>query len=169
MAGAVKVAGGLAREIDYDGLTLTEANTVNRVLAETLRAARMPRLKEVRTVPDWDNGIAGEGAIGLGIKALRALSTASTAEHSMAYFADQTEALVRHEVGHIVAQRYADRLADLLPRQDWERAYGVTARARDWWDECVAENFALYSAGRIDVLHPDMVNAFERITRYRWR
>ncbi len=160
-----------AKSVDYEGMTLPEMNTANRVLAEALYAGRMPKLDAIYTVGgDWDNGVAGEGVLGIGLGALHARPDTDKSAHSMAYYKDMTEALLRHEVGHLVYQRHTDRLDELLPyRKDWEKAYGVTARAKEDWNECLAENFSLYSIGRIDLLHPDMVHAFEQVTRYRWR
>jgi len=169
-AEAEKTALQFTQKVSYQGMTLNEMNTANRVLAETLYAGKMPKIKEVYTVSEWENGIAGEGVIGLGLRALRAHSEVDATTHSMAYFNNQTEALIRHEVGHLIAQQHEGDLQRLLPyRPDWEKAYGVTSRARDWYDECLAENFSLYSIGRIELLHPAVINAFEHITRYQWR
>jgi hypothetical protein len=104
--------------------------------------------------------------------------------HSMYAFDNPIEAHVRHEAGHIWAYRNESKLqqrfgfgysverdAPLEERQreyDQRMKYGVTMRARDDWQECIAENFALYSAGKVEKLHPDMVQFFQENTKWRW-
>jgi len=95
------------------------------------------------------------------------------------------EAVVRHEMGHAFHNRYSDLSAtdtrgyvvgiDDLRREavreggdrEWRDDYGITARGRDTWAECVAENFVAWSVGRTDLMNPKMVNMFDLIAEQK--
>ena len=77
---------------------------------------------------------------------------------------DQFSALMFHEFGHYIHDEYSNVIVSLDKAADSVK-YGVTARARDGWNEAVAENFALWMLGHEDVIHKDFVDVFDKISR----
>lgn len=92
--------------------------------------------------------------------------------HSEYAFSDLYEATARHEFSHAwhiqhedaIFERLGYAVDDVAPAE-FLKKYGVTWRARDNFAECVAENFALYSAGLRDRIHPDLLKLFEELIR----
>jgi len=103
--------------------------------------------------------------------------------HTLYWFEEgrHIEAIVRHEMGHAVHRRYNENSVrsasgimtgfDNLRREavrkgtdrEWRDDYGITARGRDSWNECVAENFVAWSVGRTDLMNSKMVEMFDLI------
>ena len=103
--------------------------------------------------------------------------------HTLYWFGNERniEAIVRHEMGHAFHERYSDLSAtdaqghvvgiDDLRRaavgtgtdRSWRDDYGITARGRDNWSECVAENFVAWSVGRTDLMNSKMTKMFDLI------
>jgi hypothetical protein len=85
--------------------------------------------------------------------------------HSMSVISDVTKAVVFHEIGHLLHMRNKDMFNKMRKIGERNEQYEVTGRASDGWFECIAENFAIYKMGRLDLMHPDMVKAMRSLRR----
>jgi len=144
---------------------------------------------------DMVSGIPLLGSINFDVSKIRGTQNDPSRfkEHTYYMFDDKFEAVARHEFGHAIMDFYEretrKRLSSLVPsgavsdtrlrgapktnRYYWTpisgkfvEEYGVTARARDDWGECVAENYVLYSIGRHDMMHRDMVAMFDTLKEW---
>ncbi len=101
--------------------------------------------------------------------------------HSSGAFGNLYEGCVRHEAGHMFCTEKVDLIAkffgtapsirpptaqELMRETLLAEKYGLTRRARDSWHECIAENFTLYSIGRTERMHPDMIRFFKEVIRW---
>lgn len=98
--------------------------------------------------------------------------------HTMYWFGEarNLESIVRHEWGHAVHEVFKSRRdygrgpagIDTLYEYGtpWEDKYGITARARDNWLECVAENFVAWSTGNAGMMDPAMAKRFDDIAEF---
>lgn len=94
-------------------------------------------------------------------------------DHSNYAMKDTVEAVTRHELGHLFHAQHIKDVRDELgleltdiPDAVAVADYSVTARAKDNPAECFAENFALYSKGKIERLHPKMLEFFRKHTTW---
>jgi hypothetical protein len=106
-------------------------------------------------------------------------------EHSMWASPNTYDMSLRHELGHYVhyicGREVSEHFGFITPsdslishyrtidtaRNDATAKYAITRRGEDNWRECVAENFTLYSIGKTEHMHPDMVALFDKLTTYR--
>jgi hypothetical protein len=88
------------------------------------------------------------------------------AYHSVGYYTDSLVGAVHHEMGHILHDQYPSLELDTrdVLAGVGKHVCSVTERAKDGIKECIAENFALITAGVKDLVHPIMV---ELINRYK--
>jgi hypothetical protein len=113
-----------------------------------------------------------------------ALYKAGKALPSYSYpnFKNPMEGQIRHEFGHAFHDNLKSKIDSYFHRSnklnwgdsdysdlytDLTKKYAVTTRGAESWEECVAENFTFYSAGKNARAHahPDMVKMFEAVTK----
>lgn len=161
-----------------------DANTANRVLAELIEATDGNPIGNIIADDWWSTHAATEGNGTITIsKYMRGTPYTSAAvsarqgglsrkDHSMVYFDDVTDAAIRHEFGHIFHTRndslFNQGVMEAEAGRSWKEAFAITARAKDTWAECVAENFTLYSMGYIDDMHPSFLKRLRETTNYGW-
>lgn len=90
-------------------------------------------------------------------------------EHSMYSGPDTVDLTVRHELGHYWYAKHTHDISMLYNEgMGGAERFIVTKRSADNVREMFAENFALYSEGKIELLHPDMVEFLEKNTGWKW-
>lgn len=168
----------LASHVDYgDSVSVEFAQSVNETVADVLDHCEWTEisitgrrgLAGISIVDSWNSqaDIAGAGKIEIGNMSWAYGDRPERVHLLSAYmFDDGIEGAVRHELGHIFDEHNSAEFSNLLKAADWQEKFGVTKRARDNRGECVAENFALYSAGKRDGMHPDMITLLRRLTTW---
>ena len=164
----------LADTVSYGEYGIDRANQINELVAEILDAANMKKLDALETIAQSWNSIAQENGILIGERAwANRLNPDAAWQHTMNNFDDALEATIRHEMGHVFHNQNRDRFmpqimwdAQGVGWEEWKDAYGVTSRARDNWEECVAENFVLFSIGKTEQIHPAMISVFKELTKW---
>ncbi len=84
---------------------------------------------------------------------------------------NSVEMVANHELGHYVHSNFRDEIDFPLlhgkSAREVMQAHNVSLRSQQGWEECVAENFALYIDGKGNEVAPDLRAIFERLVHLR--
>jgi len=137
-------------------------NLVNRVVFDCLCRFHLPRLRSIRIenrgkLTRYPGMMSGRGVMYLNVfKATQ-------------WSLELIELTIRHEIGHYFQAFYEDDIDEYFgcnPYQHYPEPaslmnqFSFNRYCRPAWNECLAENFAYYSAGNYDVLDQRIIDFY---------